>query len=136
MHQENSVRLRVNRCADLKQLRSNLIDRVHLTGYLGAIAVTLAILPAQAVEPPVSLPKPDPQLEQLQYFQGKWSCAVNVVGASAAIPIEPFTWEVKRVLNNFWFVGQTATRQNVAITQDTLGYNTLTKRFGRTIHDG
>lgn len=99
-----------------------------------AIALVL-VMPAHAAEPP-ALPKPDPQLEQLQYFQGKWSCAVKPVNDPANRPAEPFTWEVKRVLNNFWFLGQTATRQNVAITQDTLGYNTLSKRFGRTILTG
>lgn len=45
-------------------------------------------------------------------------------------------WSIKRKLNNFWFLGQAATKQNVAITHDTLGYNTLTKRFGRTILTG
>lgn len=113
-----------------------MINRVHLTAYTSAIALTLAVLPGQATELPASLLKPDPQLEQLQYFQGQWSCAVKPVDAPANRSAEPFTWEVKRVLNNFWFLGQAATKQNVAITHDTLGYNTLTRRFGRTILTG
>ncbi|PSB25577.1 hypothetical protein [Stenomitos frigidus] len=110
-------------------------DRVCLVA--SAIALTLAVFPAYAAEPPTSaLPKPDPQLEQLQYFQGKWLCVVKPVGAPANRPAEPFTWEIKRELNNFWFLGQVSTKQNIAITHDTLGYNTLTKRFGRTILTG
>ena len=127
---------RVNRYATL-DLSATVLDRIRWALSGSAIVLPLVILPAHAGEPTVpALPTPDPQLEQLQYFQGKWSCAVKLVSASINRPIEPFTWEVKRVLNNFWFVGQTATRQNVIITQDTLGYNTLTKRFGRTILTG
>ena len=118
-------------------LKGNVPGRDRVCLVASAIVLTLSALPAPAAEPTVpALPTPDPQLEQLQYFQGKWSCAVKLVNAPTNRPVEPFTWEVKRVLNNFWFVGQTATRKNVVITQDTLGYNTLTKRFGRTILTG
>jgi Protein of unknown function (DUF1579) len=126
---------RVNRHAYTETIAARVGNWVCFVA--SAIALTLAVLPAQAAEPtaPV-LPKPDPQLEQLQYFQGKWSCAVKPTGAPDNRPAEPFTWEIKRVLNNFWFLGQASTKQNVAITHDTLGYNTLTKRFGRTILTG
>lgn len=128
---------KVNRYAGLKQMRLNRMDRVCLAGYASTIALTLAAIPAHTAEPPTTAaPKPDPQLEQLQYFQGKWSCAVAPVKAPANSPAELFTWEIKRTLNNFWFLGQASTKQNVAITHDTLGYNTLTKRFGRTILTG
>jgi hypothetical protein len=39
---------------------------------------------------------------------------------------------VKRVLKNYWFLGQEEYKQVVS-TQETLGFNMLTKRFGRTI---
>ncbi|SRR5579883_589833 len=126
---------RINRCTNLRAVGSTIGDRVCLAA--SAIVLTLSLLPAQAVEPPApELPKPDPQLEQLQYFQGKWSCAVKPVNTPANRSAEPFTWEVKRELNNFWFLGQASTKQAVAITHDTLGYNTLSKRFGRTILTG
>ncbi|XGV96768.1 MAG: hypothetical protein ACAF41_29095 [Leptolyngbya sp. BL-A-14] len=108
-------------------------DRICLIA--SAIVLALLAIPTHAAEPP-ALPKPDPQLEQLQYFQGKWSCAVKPVNAPANRSAELFTWEVKRELNNFWFLGQAVTKQSVAITHDTLGYNTLSKRFGRTILTG
>jgi hypothetical protein len=125
----------MNRRADAETFDPTVGDRVCLIA--SAIALILSVLPAQAAEPPTTaLPKPDPQLEQLQYFQGKWSCAVKPVNALVNSPAESFTWEIKRTLNNFWFLGQATTKQAVAITHDTMGYNTLTKRFGRTILTG
>lgn len=101
--------------------------------YASAIAFSLAAPTQAAEQTATSQVKPDPQLDQLQYFQGKWICAVKEAGAPASKPADTFTWTVRRVLNNFWFLGQVEDNQNVALTQDTLGYNTLTKRFGRTV---
>ncbi len=72
--------------------------------------------------------KPDPKVDELNYFQGSWTCQAKKTTDSKAAE---FTWTVKRVLNDFWFLGE-VTAQKKTLTHDTLGYNTVSEKFGRT----
>ncbi len=88
--------------------------------------------PALAVTP-IAAVKPDPKVDELAYFQGVWMCKVKP-SEGLSTPLEvPYTWRMKRELNNFWYIGQLETARRAAKTHETMGYNTITKKFGRTI---
>lgn len=128
---------RMNRCIKVGTVSSMVSDLIRLVIYISAIALTLTALPAKAAEPARpstsdGFPPLDSQLEQLHYFEGQWTCSAVGIVVPFYAKKDSFTWTVKRVLNNFWFLGQEQNKQ-IATTQDTLGFNTLTKRFGRTI---
>jgi hypothetical protein len=95
------------------------------------LALLLVMHSAFAITP-VSGAKPDPKVDEWAYFQGVWMCKIKPSGGSA-VPAETATWRWKRELNNFWYVGQLEVGRKVAKTHETMGYNTLTKKFGRTI---
>jgi hypothetical protein len=90
--------------------------------FIFAIAV-LGLMPA------IAHAKTDPKLDDLNYFQGSWTCqAKNPTDTKA----DGFSWSLKRSLDGFWFLGE-AVKQKKVLTHDTLGYNTVSEKFGRTI---
>jgi hypothetical protein len=91
----------------------------------GAIAQT-----ALALTPVVS-PKPDPKVNDLSYFQAVWTCTVKQTAPTQTGT--NYTWKMKRALNDFWYIGQLDTATQGPKTHETMGYNTLSKKFGRTI---
>jgi predicted GIY-YIG superfamily endonuclease len=96
------------------------------------LALPLIINPALAITP-VATPQPDPKVAELAYFQGVWMCQLKPSSGLSTPPEATYIRRLKRELNNFWYIGQSETMQKVTKTHETMGYNTLTKKFGRTI---
>jgi hypothetical protein len=76
---------------------------------------------------------PSAKLDQLLYFQGTWQCQARPATAKVSTPFARYTWSVKRTLNNYWFLGNVTAADRSALAHDTLGFNTLSNKFGRTI---
>lgn len=91
-------------------------------------------LRAEAKSPPepeqenISLNK---RLKALDYFVREWTCMKSTQGSSEMA--NPYQWTVTQELNKFWFLGRGETQDGVHTQQDTLGYNTIIKKYGRTI---
>lgn len=88
--------------------------------------------PANSVQPTIGS-RPAEQLDQLAYFQGTWRCRVREADAPATTFFAEFTWTITRELNRYWFLGTVVAPDKTDLARDTLGFNTLTGKFGRTI---
>ena len=73
----------------------------------------------------------DERLKDLDYFARQWTCMRSTQGSSEMA--NPYQWTVTQELNDFWYLGRGETQSGVHTQQDTLGYNTIFKKFGRTI---
>lgn len=75
-------------------------------------------------------PAADTRLDELNFFAHAWQCEseMPVPGRKT-----PYQWSVLRDLNDFWFVGQAMTSEPNIFERETLGYNTVIGKFGRTI---
>ncbi|MEO1185759.1 MAG: hypothetical protein AAFX46_14230, partial [Cyanobacteria bacterium J06636_27] len=70
-------------------------------------------------------PQPPKELERLEYLQGTWRCQQPAAPAPAN---SIFIWNVRRDLNNFWYVGkaqETRSPNNAKpiSSQEFIGYN-------------
>ncbi len=79
--------------------------------------------------------QPPKELERLEYFQGTWRCQQPAAPAPAN---SIFIWNVKRGLNNFWYVGnaqETKSPNNAKPinSQEFLGYNAAPKKLIRSV---
>ncbi|NJN23601.1 MAG: hypothetical protein HC810_03375 [Acaryochloridaceae cyanobacterium RL_2_7] len=75
--------------------------------------------------------KLDERLQELDYFAREWTCMMSTQGSSEMA--NPYQWTVTKELNNYWLLGRGETNTGEHLQQDTFGYNTLFKQFGRTI---
>ncbi len=85
------------------------------------------------VSPSTAAARPSEKLADLAYFQGTWRCRVREVSAPVSQSFAEFNWTVKRELNNYWYLGSVVSPDKTGLAHDTLGYNTLNNKFGRTI---
>lgn len=79
-------------------------------------------------------PQPPKELERLEYLEGTWRCQQPAAPAPAD---SIFIWNVRRDLNNFWYVGkaqETRSPNNVkpVSSQEFLGYNRASKKLIRS----
>ena len=109
-----------------------MVNRSQLLPLLVNLALPLMMSPALAITP-VSVPRPDPKVDELAYFQGVWMCKLKPSSSVSVRSQETSTRRWQRELNNFWYIGQSEIAQKAPKTHETMGYNTLTKKFGRTI---
>jgi Protein of unknown function (DUF1579) len=104
--------------------------------FLAGLMLPLTISQTALALPLAATAKPDLQVSELAYFQGNWLCTMKPT--SSALAAATYTWRIKRELNDFWYIGQLETSQKLvkpreAKTHETMGYNTITKKFGRTV---
>lgn len=75
------------------------INRLAVLSTVGITATLTASIPTSV------LASPPPELERLEYFEGSWDCQQP---ADNQEPSGKFTRDVKRDLNDFWYLGSTA----------------------------
>jgi hypothetical protein len=97
---------------------------MNIKPFIFAIAI-VGLMPAIAS----AQTKTDPKLDALNYFQGSWTCQAKKLNDTK---VDEFTWNLKRSLDGFWFLGAVSHQKKI-LTHDTLGYNTVSEKFGRTI---
>lgn len=100
------------------------------------LSLTLFIINYSAIaqEAKPQQPQPPKELERLEYFQGTWRCQQPAAPASAN---SIFIWNVKRGLNNFWYVGnaqeiKSPNNAKPVGSQEFLGYNGASKKLIRS----
>lgn len=109
-----------------------------------AIAITLLSLINLAALAPIAqsqekqASQPPPELNQLQYFQGTWRCDGKPIDPSSSLPPIELSWNVKRDLDNFWYIGQAEQKRspvnpNPIKSREFLGYDAASKNFIRLI---
>lgn len=79
-------------------------------------------------------PQPPKELERLEYLQGTWRCQQPAAPAPAN---SIFIWNVRRGLNNFWYVGnaqeiRAPNNAKPVSSQEFLGYNGASKKLIRS----
>ncbi|MEL6164919.1 MAG: hypothetical protein AAFR37_14575 [Cyanobacteria bacterium J06628_3] len=79
-------------------------------------------------------PQPPKELERLEYLQGTWRCQQPAAPAPAN---SIFIWNVRRDLNNFWYVGkaqETRSPNNAKpiSSQEFIGYNGASEKLIRS----
>jgi hypothetical protein len=117
------------------------MTRFHWSSEIAPACVTLWAIPSigLAVQPvwaqslPIAAVSPADNLNALAYFQGTWNCRVREANAPTNQPFADFTWVLKRTLNNYWFLGNVSSPDGSPLAHDTIGFNTLSNKFGRTI---
>lgn len=110
------------------------------SGLMGSLISGLSLINSPAARGQ-TLPRSSPavdsapaaQLDQLLYFQGTWQCRARPAKAPNTQPFARYTWSVKRTLNNYWFLGNVTAADRTELAHDTLGFNTLSNKFGRTV---
>jgi hypothetical protein len=99
-----------------------------------ALTVFTISYTAIAQETESKQPQPPKELERLEYLQGTWRCQQPAAPAPAN---SIFIWNVRRDLNNFWYVGkaqETRSPNNAkpVSSQEFLGYNGASKKLIRS----
>lgn len=79
--------------------------------------------------------QPPAELERLDYFAGSWRCQQP---ADSTEPSGAFTWNVRRDLNDFWYLGKAKQIQSpedgrAINSQEFLGYNAASKKLVRSV---
>jgi hypothetical protein len=119
-----------------KLLHGFSIAAISITGFTIAPFAVLA-KPSQA-RPPAQVPGLYPELDQLQYFQGTWTCKSREVSSFTSGQQADITWSVRPDLNGFWYLGREEEKLLApgAIPlkkSEFMGYNPASKKFVRTI---
>lgn len=107
-------------------------------------ALLLSLIPlvdfkeASAAETPRVFRADREKLDQLEYFQGFWSCKGRQNLPPPFSGAYKFTWKLERTLNDWWFMAQEdpLTKNSVqteAKTQELWGYDAASKQFIRMI---
>lgn len=78
-------------------------------------------------------PKVDSRLDDLSFFAQDWQCELEEKGDLAKLKTSSFQLGVTRELNDFWFLGQVSTPERGIFERETLGFNTIMEKFGRTV---
>jgi hypothetical protein len=90
--------------------------------------------PAAPAGPP-PIPTPAPQLKDLEYFVGKWTCTGTLSMGPAKIPTQA-TYTLTKELDGFYLAGRFASKKSKDnphphVTQDYWSYNVGKKEFRR-----
>lgn len=72
-------------------------------------------------------------LDQLNFFAKDWQCDLKDMTSSRESEPVAFQWSLIRELKDLWFIGQAMTSDRGVFERETLGYNTMMQKFGRTI---
>lgn len=109
-----------------------LVGIMSLVGCgLSAIAPNPALAESVEEEPSAQLTQPDPKLNDLAFFARTWKCESPSVDNPDQM--EQLSWTVLRELNDFWYLGLTENSDLQPVKHDTMGFNTVFQKFGRTI---
>ncbi|MEM9153164.1 MAG: hypothetical protein AAGB19_22310 [Cyanobacteria bacterium P01_F01_bin.3] len=100
--------------------------------YIGNLFGLSQSAAAESVESPaVSDSKSgDPQLDELNFFVQDWQCQGS---SPPSDTVSSFQWSMIRELNNLWFFARASSEEEGTFEVETLGYNTILGKFGRTI---
>lgn len=101
------------------------------------VALTVSTINYGAVAQPENLEQSQPasELSRLEYFEGTWSCQQPAAPAAAS---GVFTWNVRRDLNQFWFLGdaeemQSPNDEQPINSREFLGYDAASKKLIRSV---